>query len=525
MKVYFPILGKPSPGFLVGKKISENVYFVADVVKEEQTIVPDDQTLLGTIDMGNYSNFDISASWKDGHVYIESLNSMIIYYSPNNRYSLGSVLDSNNEATPTEFGKIISRMAEMHHKNNNRGRLDISQWPVVEFFLVGIIELVLMAILLIQLIISSTLYVLTINTPYQYKLSNLTFFGEQLFVRLRFFYKRDGSVSKLRHRDAKYRVFTDVLIGSILAIVILRNDELILSFLKSVLLYFKSILTDHIVWLLGWPGGLKLNDYLDHVFGSLSLGCINWWASLLDSFVGYYALRVLAFSGFFGASFLISLISDFLAFSTSYLFLFYLLFSRIYSVQLSTMLSLWRLFRGLKKNDLRNRIDSYEYTIAQMILGSFFFTLLVFLFPTVAVYYYTFTAFRVIISLLQAFIGILLSLFNLFPLYLIILRLVNPTKVPGGIWFNFIEKRENIVYFKLESKITSWARVLEIDKPMSKVPLPDLFVNAIKMVLTGQILPRDILGLPSGDSPTIAELNSIYKPRWTRFWFLSGTSE
>lgn len=47
-------------------------------------------------------------------------------------------------------------------------------------------------------------------------------------------------------------------------------------------------------------------------------------------------------------------------------------------------------FLGKKWNTLRNRIDSCDYDLDQLLLGTILFTLLTFLFPTVVVYYATF---------------------------------------------------------------------------------------------------------------------------------------
>ena len=49
--------------------------------------------------------------------------------------------------------------------------------------------------------------------------------------------------------------------------------------------------------------------------------------------------------------------------------------------------SLWRLFRGRKRNVLRRRVDSCAYDPSRLLLGTLVFTVLFFLTPTVAVFY------------------------------------------------------------------------------------------------------------------------------------------
>lgn len=46
-----------------------------------------------------------------------------------------------------------------------------------------------------------------------------------------------------------------------------------------------------------------------------------------------------------------------------------------------------KLFTGKRRNVLRNRTDSWDYDLDQLLLGTILFTLLAFLFPTVLVYY------------------------------------------------------------------------------------------------------------------------------------------
>jgi len=63
---------------------------------------------------------------------------------------------------------------------------------------------------------------------------------------------------------------------------------------------------------------------------------------------------------------------------------------RLYNLQLNTLSSLWRLFRGKKWNVLRKRVDSAVYNIDQLFLGTLLFTILLFLWPTTALFYAVF---------------------------------------------------------------------------------------------------------------------------------------
>lgn len=63
---------------------------------------------------------------------------------------------------------------------------------------------------------------------------------------------------------------------------------------------------------------------------------------------------------------------------------------RLYSLQVSGLVALWRLFLGRKHNPLRGRVDSCQYSPDQLFVGTLAFTILLFLFPTTFMYYIVF---------------------------------------------------------------------------------------------------------------------------------------
>ncbi len=75
----------------------------------------------------------------------------------------------------------------------------------------------------------------------------------------------------------------------------------------------------------------------------------------------------------------------------------------------------------------------------QLILGALFFTVLVFLFPTVMVYYILFSIYRVGIIFVQGLLEIVLALLNHFPLFSILLRFKDPYRVSSGIGFEIYD--------------------------------------------------------------------------------------
>jgi phosphatidylinositol glycan class Q protein len=146
------------------------------------------------------------------------------------------------------------------------------------------------------------------------------------------------------------------------------------------------------MWLMGWPAGLKLNSSLDKFLGEMYLWLIGVWST--GFFHGTAAvglmLTAMAPMGVFGLSSLLFAGIDVLRLATVHVRLFYFLSCRLYGWQFRILTSLFHLFRGRKWNVLRERLDSADYDLDQLLLGTILFSGLVFLFPTVIVYYLLF---------------------------------------------------------------------------------------------------------------------------------------
>lgn len=127
----------------------------------------------------------------------------------------------------------------------------------------------------------------------------------------------------------------------------------------------------------------------------------------------------------------IALFSDLLSMLTVHIYSFYIASARIFNWQLSIIISLFHLFRGKKRNVLRNRIDSCDYDLDQLLLGTILFTLLFFLLPTVIVFYLTFAIARMLIISLKATFDTCLAFLNHFPLFALMLRAKNSRRLPG----------------------------------------------------------------------------------------------
>lgn len=247
----------------------------------------------------------------------------------------------------------------------------------------------------------------------------------------------------IRFFNSIWLVANDIIVGAALGCYLISDAHAVAAFLDRVIVGFSiDGLHSTIRWLMGWPAGLKLNEELAGFLGDLFLWVLDHWAGVCVGVLRPHAPAVVAalgFASFLGASMPIALLSDLCSLLTVHIYCFYLASARIYNWQLTIIGSLFHLFRGKKRNVLRNRIDSCDYALDQLLLGTILFTLLFFLLPTILVFYLTFAAARMAIIGLKAEMDILLACLNHFPLFALMLRLKDSRRLPGGISFELLD--------------------------------------------------------------------------------------
>jgi phosphatidylinositol glycan class Q protein len=242
----------------------------------------------------------------------------------------------------------------------------------------------------------------------------------------------------IRFYNSLWLVANDVIIGIALGSYIIENAGFVAAQVDRILsTYTVEGLQATIIWLMDWPAGLKLNTELATFLGDLFLWVIDYWAGCIAMLRPYLPgiIHFIGFSSFAGATMPISLFSDLVSLLTLHIYSFYVASARIYNWQSTIIVSLFHLFRGKKRNVLRNRIDSCDYDLDQLLLGTILFTVLFFLLPTVLVFYLTFASARMAIITLKAVLDTLLACLNHFPLFALMLRFKDSRRLPGGIQF------------------------------------------------------------------------------------------
>ena len=246
----------------------------------------------------------------------------------------------------------------------------------------------------------------------------------------------------IRFYNSLWLVANDVIIGIALGSFITDNAEATAWFLGGLLdRYTVNGLKQTIRWLMSYPGGLKLNTELAAFLGDLFLWVIEYWSTTTRLLIMPHLPQIfyfIGYSSFAGASMPIAILSDLLSLLTMHIYSFYIASAKIFNWQLTIISSLFHLFRGKKRNVLRNRIDNCDYDLDQLLLGTILFTLLFFLLPTVVVFYLTFASARMAIIALKACLDTCLACLNHFPLFALMLRLKDSRRLPGGISFSLL---------------------------------------------------------------------------------------
>ena len=249
----------------------------------------------------------------------------------------------------------------------------------------------------------------------------------------------------IRYYNSLWLVANDIIMGVAFGTYLIDNSD---EVAKAITWVGKTCMVEGlgrmISWLREWPAGLKLNNELAAFLAELFTYLIEFWAGMVTSStfltLGYVdalqphfplIVTVVGYSGFIGMSLSISLLSDILSLLTMHISSFYVASARIYDWQLSILISLFHLFRGKKRNILRNRIDSCDYDLDQLLLGTIMFTLLAFLFPTVMVFYVAFATARAGILVGKVILDICLACLNHWPLFALMLRVKDPARIPG----------------------------------------------------------------------------------------------
>ncbi|KAM4631778.1 phosphatidylinositol N-acetylglucosaminyltransferase subunit Q isoform 1-T6 [Discoglossus pictus] len=245
-------------------------------------------------------------------------------------------------------------------------------------------------------------------------------------------------------------------------------------------------------WLMGAPAGLKMNRALDEVLGRFFMYHIHLWISyirLMSPFIEVI-LWYIGLSACLGLSVALSILSDIIALLTFHIYCFYVYGARLYCLKMHGLSSLWRLFRGKKWNVLRQRVDSCSYDLDQLFLGTLLFTVLLFLLPTIALYYLVFTLLRMLVVLVQGVIHLSVDLLSSLPIFALGLRLCRSYRLAAGVKFRMLEQQTGkALRLLMQINPLTYGAVLQTYKlPTSRCYPKDSWVTLCKKLFIGELI-------------------------------------
>ncbi|KAK6169120.1 hypothetical protein SNE40_020233 [Patella caerulea] len=258
-------------------------------------------------------------------------------------------------------------------------------------------------------------------------------------------YHKQTPIMKLRYQNRIWNQIVDCLVGILLLMLIWQFD-LHNKMVNFTLQWTHDIAGKLIVlihWLMGAPAGLKLNVQLTQLMGQFFLYHIDLWTGyvalvqpILSSLV-YLSIPI----SILGLSFQLSLLQDIVSMLTLHIYCFYVYAARIYSMEISAVAALWRLFRGKKWNILRERVDSASYDVDQLFFGTLILTILVFLLPTIILYYLVFLTLRFIVLSIQGILSLCVQKLNTVQIYTIVAWILKSNSISGSVIFNVVPCR------------------------------------------------------------------------------------
>lgn len=236
-------------------------------------------------------------------------------------------------------------------------------------------------------------------------------------------------------------IWVDLILGLIVGIVVNNHAGSIINLTEEKQQWFmEEFLKESLDWIKHDPLGFKLNPSLTHAMGSVLGLIIRKFAEFVKfgQFVHFPVVRLIACFGSFGLTTQLMLVIDFFRLASVHVAVIHRLLFLLYAALSKLITSLWLLFRGKKSNALRGRVDTSNYDRKQLLFGTCLFSILLFLYPTIAAYYCLFMCIHCFIGAFLALIWSIVISLREFPYYLLLLRLISPHSVTHGVEFRFM---------------------------------------------------------------------------------------
>ena len=247
----------------------------------------------------------------------------------------------------------------------------------------------------------------------------------------------------------------DAVLGLLVAIVLL----IIATKFPSVGLYSIQakhacfqMLKENVAWLETFPAGFKLNVQWTHTMGQEIRNLLffhqHWldatlWNPQMVSRILVWLASLAAMSGWTG--FLVLMMDLWRLEMVLVIWVFHVGFRYLYRAELYLLGAFWRLFRGKKRNVLRQRTDSMQYDATQLLVGTILFCICIFLWTTIWAYYTFFVVANILFHLPLLILWLLYMTNRSVPLGGLVWRTKEPMWFSKTVHLQMIQERENDV--------------------------------------------------------------------------------
>lgn len=182
----------------------------------------------------------------------------------------------------------------------------------------------------------------------------------------------------------------DVILGLIIGTACLTCHDFIFRSISIMWKQYSNGWERGLTWLESNPGGIKMNQALTEQIVLVVEWILNYHQQFVLRLVPLYS-AIIKCAGIlsitFGSRFFFAILFDLSRIGFVHITLLSSAFAAVQQFELSTLSSLWLLFRGKKRNVLRLRSDHLQYDHMQLLLGMLLFSMCIFLFTTVLVHH------------------------------------------------------------------------------------------------------------------------------------------
>ena len=229
----------------------------------------------------------------------------------------------------------------------------------------------------------------------------------------------------------------DCIFGIAFLIFILFYSKVIILNIKSILSWTEiSFLSDQIRWAMGFLAEIKPNPELDKFLGRILLDLLGFWSSI-TAFTAQFeessAKYLVAPLGMLGISFQSAIAYDILVVITIHIHTIFYIFGFAHKISFEILATLFHMFRGKKYNVLKKKVDDAIYSIEELLLGMLIMTIILFILPTMSIYYLSLIYLMCIIILFQVSLIIFTKTISTLPIFTFLWLISNKSKIPKNV--------------------------------------------------------------------------------------------